>query len=384
MKYCFLSFLLLFVLSTSNAQTLPDKNQVPSNIAACRSVIIHLGDSLKRKDTLTPGLFRSFEVIDERADTARLGLHSDVPMFSKLRSRQVVFGKKTSQEIAGYLNAHFGNTRSGYTALIVVRTLWLSDANYIHEDLVKTDDPDFHKNKTRIRFKAEVYAAKDNKYIPLFRYDSAHYFQKISFNGVARDIAEMLANLADSASAVLSRKEMNGRQISLDDIKQFNRTRFDAPICTNNPPLVKGVYKTFEEFKNNQPSITDFEIKKEKDNNILYIKEAGKDSYYSHDTWGYCDGRTVYIMKEGTLIPAWREGNAWYLFGRIETEHFSQNGNETHVSTYSGTPSSVGTSFKGTSVGVIAPTIIINTIPKLYKTSQKSIFTVDMDSGKLY
>ena len=57
----------------------------------------------------------------------------------------------------------------------------------------------------------------------------------------------------------------------------------------------------------------------QKNKRLLYIKEGGS-SYYSHDAWGYCDGKNIYIMRDGSLCQAWREGKAWYLHGEADLE----------------------------------------------------------------
>jgi hypothetical protein len=80
--------------------------------------------------------------------------------------------------------------------------------------------------------------------------------------------------------------------------------------------LTRGVYTSFEEFRNNAPSIGDFEVQVEDNRRVLYIREAGH-SYYTHDAWGYCDGKDIYIMRDGMLYAAWREGKAFYFYRDI-------------------------------------------------------------------
>ena len=134
-----------------------------------------------------------------------------------------------------------------------------------------------------------------------------------------RDLTGILNHMVDNAAQLALAKPEGSRRLRLQDILQYNRARFEAPI-TGNTDLTPGVYASFSEFRNNAPSIHDFEVKLEKNNRLLYIRDAGGSSYYSHDAWGYCDGKNIYIMRDGILYPLWKEGRAFYFFSRVYKE----------------------------------------------------------------
>jgi hypothetical protein len=117
-------------------------------------------------------------------------------------------------------------------------------------------------------------------------------------------------DLADSASRLTSAKEESSGWVRLEDIRRFNASRFNAPIDDDRPS--RGVYANFEEFRNNTPSIQNFEIRVEHHERVLYIQESGN-TYYSHEVWGYCDGKDIYVMRDGILCLAWKEGKAFYV-----------------------------------------------------------------------
>ena len=81
-----------------------------------------------------------------------------------------------------------------------------------------------------------------------------------------------------------------------------------------------------EEFRNNDPSIRHFEIRLENNKRLLYISEGANRSYYSHDAWGYCDGKNIFVMRDGILYPAWKEGNAFYISGSPDAAISSSTG----------------------------------------------------------
>ena len=59
-------------------------------------------------------------------------------------------------------------------------------------------------------------------------------------------------------------------KIKMSDIIRVNNQRYNFPVYTTNK-YSKGVYKTFEEFKMNDPSLPDFEFKKGEMGDIVYI-----------------------------------------------------------------------------------------------------------------
>jgi hypothetical protein len=108
-----------------------------------------------------------------------------------------------------------------------------------------------------------------------------------------------------------------GQRLRADDIRIFNQSGFELPIYTDSI-LVRGVYKNFEEFKNNAPSIAGYEIRVDRGSLVLYIKEGGGESYYSHKVWGYCDGKNAFMLLDGDLYPVWKEQKSFYLLGSKE------------------------------------------------------------------
>jgi hypothetical protein len=355
--------------------------QTPISLSALPSVTIHL----KNNDgPLVLSSFRHFEVIDERADTSRIGIHTFNPTIGNSRNRQLIFPRPAAGEIAAWLNDHFTRPGAPYTALIVLRTLWLSDANYIREDKVK--NPEILFDRTHIRLKVEIYAATDSFYVPILRYDTLQTYKRSNpYNNLAtyyslwdRDVSTMLSDMADSASSLALIRTDRGRQLHREDILQYNRSRFD-PAITGSAALSPGVYASFEEFRSNTPSIQNFEIKLEKKNRLLYIKDAGGTSYYSHDAWGYCDGKSIYVMRDGVLYPAWKEGNAFYFFSLAYKEN-TANSYEQMIQP--GNPSIVSPS------GAVVPGTPGQTMwyptTTTYKANLQRIYAIDMDSGKVY
>ena len=270
-------------------------------------------------------VFRHFIVLDERPDTARIGLHTFVPTFGAPHNRQLVFQRPASVEISAWLNEQFSRPRAPYTALIVLRTLWLSDPNYLREDFVK--NPDKVHERTHLRLKAEIYASRDSLFVPILRYDTVlaykndnPYTSASYYSHWEKDLTDILTDLTDTASRLTPlREEHPRRRLHPEEIREFNESRSTSPV-DRVTTLTPGVYASFDEFRNNTPSIRDFEVKHESTERLLYIKEPGGASYYSHNAWGYSDGRSVFIMHNGHLCPVWKLGHAYYFYGGAKKE----------------------------------------------------------------
>jgi hypothetical protein len=290
--------------------------QLPPPLSSLDAVTIRLHNIFDSSANSAPYPgFSHFEVIDERADTGRIGIHTCVPDFGHNYDRQLIFNGSASSEIADFLNQHCARPESPYTALVILRTLWLSDANYDRAEFLR--DPQHQHERTHIRFKAEFYAIRDGRYIPILRYDTLQTAMKkrmlderSAYYEWGLNLALLMNDLADSASRLTPAKEESSGWVRLEDIRRFNASRFNAPIDDDRP--ARGVYANFEEFRNNTPSIQNFEIRVEHHERVLYIRESGN-TYYSHEVWGYCDGKDIYVMRDGILCLAWKEGKAFYV-----------------------------------------------------------------------
>jgi hypothetical protein len=332
-----------------------------SSLSNLSSVTIDLDSSARSYTGTHP--FRHYQVIDARPDTARIGIHAFIPTLGSPHNRQLVFRQPAASEIAGFLNAHFTRPDARYTALIVLRNLWLSDANYHREE--KLRNPAILHERTHIRLKAEIYAVEDSLFTPILRFDTLQAYKRDNrYTSIVtyyslwnRDVTAILCDMADSAARLTTAREGRGRQLHLEDILQFNQSRFETPI-TGNIALTPGVYTSFEECRNNKPSLQHFEIRMENNYRLLYISESGGSTYYSHEAWGCCDGKNIYMMHDGVLYPIWREDRAFYFLAPP-------------------TPPALGPDGKP-----IAPEYF--TTSSRAETNQRRIYAVDMDSGRVY
>jgi hypothetical protein len=268
--------------------------------------------------------FIHFEVLDERADTSRIGVHGNLPMHSHFFDRQLILNKPIHQEIATWLNRHFTRPGAPDSALVILRYLWLSDTDPYspNPDQYSSYHPHNPANtRTHILLKAEIYDRRNNQYLPLLRFDTlvptrhvTYNPRTATYNGWEKDLSTILRNLAENATIAVNHKGNSGHWISREDIRRFNRLRFDIPIFDSST-LVRGVYTDFEEFRNNAPSIHDFEVRPDNGHLALYLRNGDGTSYYTHNVWGFCNGKQVFIMRDGLLHLLRKDGNSFYFYG---------------------------------------------------------------------
>jgi hypothetical protein len=378
-----LIYFLLLAIQVSGQPGISSTQPVAS-LSALKAVTIRLRNPNATK--AFPGAcFSHFEVLDERPDTIRIGIHTNTPDFGRNHERQLIFSQPAASEIAGYLNQHFARAGAPYTALIILRTLWLSDANYIREDLIR--DPDRRFERTHIRLKAEIYAIRDGRYLPILRFDTTHsalkkplYQERSTYYEWGRNLGALFSQLADSAFHVSGRRLDQGNWIGLEEIRQFNNARFNAPIGGDGS-LTPGVYTCFKEFRNNAPSIADFEIRLGDNQRLLYLRESGK-SYYSHEAWGYCDGKNIYIMRDGVLCPAWKEGQAFYFYRDLRKPRKTNHYYAQREILPSAAPTGPSPATARLMPPPATPRLLAINVDADYRG--RSIYSVDMDTGDIY
>jgi hypothetical protein len=196
------------------------------------------------------------------------------------------------------------------------------------------------------------------------------------------DLSDLLSVMTDSAAGLTILRADHGRHLHLQDIEQFNRSRFDVPIVSA-APLREGIYTNFQEFKDNNPSIRNYEVKQEKKDVLLYIKDANGASQYTHDAWGYCDGKSIFIMRDGKLYALWKEGNAFYFISKAYKET-----NDWYLGDDYKSDPLIPNPVTGTTDDPPPPD---NAAPERKgvlgpkdQYSAERIYKVDMDSGKVY
>lgn len=386
-RILFLTITPLFIFFATQAQTSNSRWKENFDIHKFRTSVIDI--------TATTGILqlkniKGITIVDARADTANVGFMqkkivdpitgafgSAVMNQSeqKINTRPtfIVLGAGLQKEALKYANQsiNFSNNDSLPGILMVIKKLWLSDElNISNRPSGARLTGDYIRDvwTSGADVSIEFYLQNKLDYYPLYRYDSiitevmtiseyGHQFIELSL----QLSLEKMKKMDQRISSIMSK-----RKFSIEEINNHNEKEFDVPALIDTV-FKPGVYMTFDEFKNNSPSQTDYEIKKDKLTDIIYIKQPGGAEFTTREIWGYSDGKNAYVKSANNYFLLQRYVNAFYIFGAktINQTIYGNTGRAGYLSNNTGIPA-----------------------PIYYTGSKTAIqlepFQLDWSTGKLY
>jgi hypothetical protein len=252
-----------------------------------------------------PQLFQQISVMDARPDTCRIG----IVRTSRTGQNELRFHSPVSEQLTGYLNAAYSKPAGRYQLLVVLKDLWIAFPDSFE---VKSH---FELN---IRFRVEAYVKAGDGYGPLMRFDTTlTRLRGLVVSSLATDVLRDLFDyfMGQVATTDLGRER---RLVTYQQIDSFNRARFAYPMDTATR-LVKGVYATVDEFRNNAPSILNYTVDNDPSGKPqLNVADESGQLYFNHTAWGFCDSNQVYVMMDGNLFPVFTVGHQFYVMGSKE------------------------------------------------------------------
>ncbi len=256
--------------------------------------------------------FSAIEIRDIRPDTTKLGFYRST---KDRRSYKYRFASNTADELTAFLNDHFKNNltpASGNRLVIYVKKLWLSEFDSAELNLHNT-----HVRNAWLYLKAEIYLQSKETYHPVYRLDSVIYVRKTNSYTSGGFIASSLVKGLQSLGHIDYARVLNKRKLTQPDIDAFNNQYTGSPAL---PKPAKGVYLSYNEFKNNHPSCTDFDVRFESLADIVYVKEADGRHYPKKNIWGFSDGQTMFIRMGSNFFPLYNQDKTWEFYGSASME----------------------------------------------------------------
>ena len=302
----------------SVAQTAPKKidNDLVFNKEKYSQKNINLPDKALTK--LEFPLLERIEVVDVRSDSSCIGFRNRRTEKNN-QTLQFSAGLKSDLETFLNKNSHYGN--GPYAAVLVVKNYWVNEFGVDEDEEDKISDNrsgKYNFRKSALRATFDLYLSRDDAYYVAYRFDTL----ATAFLGILDFADNYLGPLLISSVSRLQEINpdvhiANKRKFSRKEFENYYEQRWDKPILKSNQ-YVKGVYKNFTEFVNNQPSIVQYVVKKDKLVDMLYIP-VGKDQLSpARDVWGYCDGNKIFIKSGENFYPLVRVQNAFYFLGSKE------------------------------------------------------------------
>jgi hypothetical protein len=253
--------------------------------------------------------FASIQIIDNRFDTSKLGFAPAYQVIANKRTvgRKIVFEDGVARTLENYYNEVYQNafTPGDITLLIVLKKFWFSGI-----DDEKNREIDILRNEHAMSFlycKWEYYFKKGDVYMPVQRVDTVLNgveFEATNNRRVYGNNKKLFKLILNGMIEVFDfNKFINNIERlpkkNWTDIQRYNASYFDIPVLKDTI-LQKGVYITFNDFKNNRPSVINFTEQK------MRIRANTFENYIEDDKgnritnyWGYCTGETLKIGKYG-------------------------------------------------------------------------------------
>jgi hypothetical protein len=355
-----LSVLLTLILFNITCLAQVKEKDFPSNRVRCQSFEL---DIRSGKDSV-PLPFSRIQLMDVRSDTSKYGYFRS-PMDPE--QYKFCFKNGASNQLTnfvnGYLTHNLSSTSTDYV-LMCLKRFWITkdDTTLVKQGLTR--------NRVRALLKAEFYLYSNNAFHPLFRCDTMvvrESTKRVPYAGLAE---ELLSAALERLKNMDYERAANARSITKEEIEQYYGRLHDLPSLTANS-IAKGVFRTFEEFKQNRPSDTAFELKFELLADQLYVKDKNGALQFERKVWGICDGQNVFIWLDNNFYQLFRHQNTWEFYGihRQQRQLVSSRGPAP-----SGNPAAALIT-----MGIME---ILSTAK--YNERKINVYQVDMETGKVF
>lgn len=358
-----LSVLLILISFNTAALAQVKEKNFPSNWLRCQ----HFELEARTGTDSLPLPFSGIRLMDVRSDTSKYGFFRPPGVSEQFK---YCFKNGTNAQLTGFMNSYLVNnldTNNTAYVLMCLRRLWITRDDTIH---IKQG---IKKNRAQTLFKADFYLYSNNTFQPLFRIDTT-----ISRESLKRVYA--LGMVEEALQAALERLKTvdyaraNARNITEAEIRDYYKRMNNVPVLTSRP--AKGVYRTFAEFRQNQPSDTSFEIKFEALADHLYVKDKNGNEYLERNVWGICDGQTLFIKLQSNFYQLFRHQNTWEFYG-IKRQEMALGG---------GRPAYGNPAYSAPSpqAGLLAMGLVDLLDNARINFRTITVYQVDMETGKIF
>lgn len=164
------------------------------------------------------------------------------------------------------------------------------------------------KKINNINLEIDAYYKKDSTLFPAFRIDTVYTYEADNIKkNFSRIIKEIITPLIQKIGIVDTTKALKRKFYTQQQITDRYQSRFDIPILQET--CKKGIYRNFEEFKNNSPSITDYKIKILK--RKIHLYDTSDNIISTLDVFCFSDGKICQIVWGSSYSPLIRVGNSF-------------------------------------------------------------------------
>lgn len=255
--------------------------------------------------------FSTIEIINNLPDSNILGyIPSEV-----MNDRKYIKPSGTlTNWLQGFVNKQFGSNADAKANSL----LWVIQGLSMGTDSTNKEVYSY------LKLKADIYSGTNENYQLVNTFDSTWLVNGDADFGqlIATAFIELYKNSVEqgkgTANTRFQQKLVKPAGTKNNIINQLK--------LSHNYPILKateysrGVYTSLEEFKNNEPSITNFYADVNKKNNQveLYQIMADSSSQLIAKAWGISISNELYFYADGQLYPIEKSGNTFYMAKYLE------------------------------------------------------------------
>ena len=226
-------------------------------------------------------------VKDNRADKSKMGYVLTDSKKNKLQ--RIVFPKEGESYINKQFNQAILPMGNKDTVLILLYDIWFNET--------KTEATEAHKLLfgleklvSSCHLNADIFLQKDNRFIFVGNSDSI-IFKKGEWlpNNCDKLLEKSVSVLLKKTDTVLYQQNETAVTFNKYQLDSILKNRAGYPILKAVKPA-KGLYFTFDDFRNNKPADIDFTVVSDISRRISYPGMIKEDTL-----WGYSDGENIYM-----------------------------------------------------------------------------------------
>lgn len=277
----------------------------PHEAAKCMEVSL---DHFAPKDSLVTLPFSKIIIHDVRSDTSKFGYHRKPQGPVKF-----CFQNGAIAQLDGFIQAYLStNLDRGKEKHVVMylRKMWVT----YRDSVERVHDMNLSDAFVRVHFKADFFIQGNEGYSPLLRFDTVVLYKGKFKKHTANIIEDPILLALDKLKQVNYTQVFASRQYALADINRHYEQLLQAPVL-NAVHVAKGVYESFEDFRQNKPSDTAFRLKLEPIADLLYVKDKHGNEQVKRNVWAISDGDHLYIRYGNNFFPLYRQGKTWEFYG---------------------------------------------------------------------
>jgi hypothetical protein len=307
------SFFSLFLLTITLSISAQKNHQIAFDPKEFSTAIIKL--SVPKSPKLVSLSFNGLDVYDKRNDSSFVGFYKTKHSRTKSFVTILKTENATSTSLYSFLEPQIAfDQQSSYRLVLLIRKLWLS------KEIENTEVRDYNIKMQKallpgINTCFEFYAKQGEQLIPLLRFDTTILHHNPNLALIDEELLQttLTAAIDKLSKTNYPQKIENGRMYSWPQVDSFS-TKTNQIEMLHTTSFRKGVYLTYNDFKNNTPSIHDFEIRKSEFAHTLFVKDEHGNQYPIRKIWGFSDGENLFIKSADIFFKLEKFNNNFYCW----------------------------------------------------------------------